>query len=187
MDAANLLTLETMRRPNLLAIAGIIVVLGVLLGAAALRQNEKYAFKLTALEMHKKITTERHLLSAQDLKNELESGKYVLVDIRNPREFIGEHLPEAINIPYERILDEEHESLFEESDRIKVLYDNNDVWSNAAWMILTQYGYENLIVLRGGLEGWKATIENKDIFKSEYPLDEAARFEYSNAIKDAGK
>ena len=176
-----------MKRPNLFAIAGIIVVLGVLLGAAALKQNEKYAFKLTAQEMHEKIITEKHLLSTQDLYKEIETKKYVLVDIRTPREFIGEHLPEATNIPYERILDEEFESFFKENDRIKVLYDNNDVWSNAAWMILTQYGYENLVVLRGGMEGWDATIEDKDIFKGEYPLDEAARFDYSNAIKDAGK
>ena len=102
-----------MKRPNLFAIAGIIVVLGVLLGAAALKQNEKYAFKLTAQEMHENITTESHLLTTQVLHKEIENDTYVLVDIRTPREFIGGHLPEAINIPYERILDEDFESFFE--------------------------------------------------------------------------
>ncbi|MFC2124251.1 rhodanese-like domain-containing protein [Bacteroidota bacterium] len=174
-----------MKRPNLFAIAMIIVVLGVLLGAAALRKNEKYAFKLTAQEMHTKITSESHIISTQEIIKEIESGNtnMVLVDLRTPREFIGEHIEAAINIPYERILDEDIESFFED-DRTKVLYDNNDVWSNAAWMILTQYGYENLVVMRGGLEGWNASIENKDIVQGDYPLDEAAKFDYTNVITD---
>ena len=55
-----------MKKPNLLTIAAIIVVLGILLGAAALRQNEKYSFRLTAQEMHTLITSENHKISVQE-------------------------------------------------------------------------------------------------------------------------
>ena len=118
----------------------------------------------------------------QNSGGKCRNSSFVLVDLRTPRDFIVSHLPDAVNIPYERILDEDLETFFED-ERIKVLYDNRDIMANTAWMILTQYGYEQLVVLEGGLEGWQATINNKDVFKGEYPLDEAAKFDYTEIVK----
>ena len=67
-----------MKKPNLLTIAAIIVVLGILLGAAALRQNEKYAFKLTAQEMHTLITSENHKISVQDADKVNKFGFFMI-------------------------------------------------------------------------------------------------------------
>jgi len=175
-----------MKRPNLLAIAAIIVILGVLLGAAALRQNEKFAFKLSAQEMHAKVVSESHRISAEEIKTAIEKGGLVVVDIRTPKEYINNHIPEAINIPYERILDDELEDFFKDG-KSKILYCNKDEQSNAAWMILTQYGYENMTVLNGGMEAWKATVENKDVFKGKYPSDEVAKFDYAKKVKGEGE
>jgi hypothetical protein len=50
-------------------------------------------------------------------------------------------------------------------------------------MILTQYGYENLIVLDGDVEAWIAQVESKDIFKNAYKSDEVALYKYDEIMK----
>ena len=52
---------------------------------------------------------------------------------------------------------------------------------------MTQYGYENLFVLEGGLDGWKSVVDNKDIFKGKYPKDEDARVDFAKAAKPDGE
>jgi hypothetical protein len=50
--------------------------------------------------------------------------------------------------------------------------------------LLTQYGYENLIVLQGGANYWKENMLSKDVFKeaTEYD-DEKLRFD-SEKLKE---
>ena len=50
----------------------------------------------------------------------------------------------------ERLLDDENISRFKEK-KLKVLYCNDGVQSNSAWMTLTQFGITNIKVLEGGI------------------------------------
>jgi len=106
----------------------------------------------------------------------------VFVDIRTPKAYDGFHIQNAVNIPYERLLDDEFEDLFK-GDQMKILYGNTSVQANAAWMILTQFGYEDLYVLDGSADDWITQIQTKDIFRDAYKSDEEAHFNYKEIME----
>ena len=113
---------------------------------------------------------------------ELSANKDALfIDVRTPKEYNGYHVENAINIPFERLLDEQYERLFN-NEQLKVLYGTSSVDANAAWMILTQYGYDHLFVLDAGIEDWVARNESKGINKDQNRGDEVALFEYGEVM-----
>jgi rhodanese-related sulfurtransferase len=57
-------------------------------------------------------------------------------------------------------------------NRIKVLYSENSIDANQVRLLLTQYGYENLMVLQGGANYWKENMVSKDVFKSKGMYDD---------------
>jgi len=81
-----------------------------------------------------------------------------LIDVRSPQEFAAYHLPGAINIPFENVLDEKWTSTLNQDILELVFYSNDDVFAEQAWAICKQKGYSNLYVLDGGLNRWFETI-----------------------------
>ena len=84
------------------------------------------------------------------LKN--SSSSCVFVDLRNPGEFTKGHIDGAVNIPFNSLMDPENLEFFREKGpaTIAVLYGEDQIQANGPWMILTQLGYENIKVLKGG-------------------------------------
>lgn len=171
-----------MKHLNLIALGSIVIILSVLFGIATIKVTGKYRFKLSAHEMLEKVTIEGQKLSMKDAAQLIANQKVVFIDIRTPKEFDGFHIRNAVNIPFDRLLDDEFEELFN-NDQKKILYGNISVRANAAWMILTQYGYENMIVLDGDVKAWIAQVESNDIFKNAYKRDEVALYKYDEIMK----
>jgi hypothetical protein len=81
------------------------------------------------------------------------------------------------------LLDEEYEELLGK-DRMRILYGNTAVGANAAWTILTQFGYENLFVLDAGIDDWISQVQSKEIINDTCFGDEASLFDYDEIMKD---
>lgn len=84
---------------------------------------------------------------------EMEEAGYVLIDLRNPYEYLKGHIRDAINIPTNSLLDKENLKLFKQyaADSISVIiYGQSQLEANGPWMILKQMGYQNIKVLLGG-------------------------------------
>jgi hypothetical protein len=80
------------------------------------------------------------------------------------------------------LLDEEYEELLGK-DRMRILYGNTGVGAIAAWMILTQFGYENLFVLDAGIGDWINQVQSKEIIDDTRFGDEVALFDYNEIMK----
>jgi rhodanese-related sulfurtransferase len=171
-----------MKHLNLITLGGIIIILGILFGIATIKVTGKYRFKKSAYEMLEKVTTEPKQLSIYEAAEMINNDNVVFIDIRTPKEFVGFNIENAVNIPYDRLLDEEYIELLK-NDQKKIIYGTTSVGANAIWLILTQYGYENLVALDGGAEDWRTHIKTKDIFKDAYKGDEVALFEYDKVMK----
>jgi rhodanese-related sulfurtransferase len=171
-----------MKHLNLIALGGIIIILGILFGIATIRVTGKYQFKKSAQEMLEKVTTETKQLSLYEAAEWINKDGVIFIDIRTPNEFVSYHIPNAINIPYDRLLDEEYVELLN-NDQQKIIYGSSSIGANAVWLILTQYGYENLLALDGGADDWRKYIETKDIFQDKHKGDEVALFEYDKVMK----
>jgi rhodanese-related sulfurtransferase len=174
-----------MKKPYIKVLGLIVVALAVGLVFTSLRTSKKFKFKKTAVALHQDLIDAGHFMEpAQAL--ELISKKddnYIFVDIRNPREYDNFHIEGAINIPMQRVLDDQYVPTLKDK-RIKVLYSDESIDADQVRLLLTQYGYENLIVLQGGANYWKENMLSKDVFKeaTEYD-DEKLRFD-SEKLKE---
>lgn len=172
-----------MKHIYLISLGGLILLMGMFLIVVTIQANNKYKFKKPAGEMLQYASRQQHFMDPENLKEMMASSKeIILIDIRTPREYMGNHIENAINIPFERLLDENHEALFLNGIP-KVLYGFNSVRANSAWMLLTQYGYENLTVLNGGISLWQDSTQRAEKKGSGTILDEQPAFDYAGIME----
>ncbi len=114
--------------------------------------------------LNKKFQSLSPLLTVAKM-NETES---VVIDVREPHEFIQNHIENAINAPLSKL----HEHLAKLSKHKKecvFLACENGVRSASASKILAKAGFEQLFVITGGMQSWendyklpiKKTAKNK--------------------------
>jgi len=94
-----------------------------------------------------------------------------MIDIRNPREFDNFHIKGSVNVPIQRVLDDEYITYLK-NDKKKILYSNESIKADQIRVLLTQYGYKNLYVLQGGASYWKDHMLSRDIFKAKTEYDD---------------
>lgn len=128
----------------------LVIVIGLL---TINRPDLKY--KITSAETVEMLFNNEDEIFPEDLAGfvEWEDSTYVIIDLRNPYEYIKGHIASAQNIPTNSLLDKVNLKLFDEyaSDSlIVVLYGQDQLEANGPWMILKQMGYNNIKVLMGG-------------------------------------
>jgi len=77
----------------------------------------------------------------------------VVIDARAADQFAREHIPGAVNIEWRHAPQRRHEI---PRDRMVVMYCNIGVLSTQSVFALRLMGWDNVLVLGGGIEGWKA-------------------------------
>lgn len=95
-------------------------------------------------------------LIAERLINEDPSIQ--LVDVRPGDQFAKFTLPGAINIPLAEIGKEDWEGELNQTQKDIILFSNDDLFADQAWILCTRMGYKNLYVLKGGLNQWYKNI-----------------------------
>lgn len=168
-----------MKRPYLFTLGIIIVVLAAGLIFTSIQTNKKYKFKKKAENIHAELLEGKHFMDPNTALDLIKKGdeKYIFVDIRNPRDYDNFHIENAVNVPMQRALDDAYIPYLKD-ERIKVLYSEESIDADQVWVLLTQFGYSNLMVLHGGAKYWRENMLNVDVFKSkgEYD-DEKLRFD----------
>jgi uncharacterized membrane protein YdjX (TVP38/TMEM64 family)/rhodanese-related sulfurtransferase len=94
-------------------------------------------------------------LDVRDLPAKLRQHDTVVLDVRSPEEFVGPlgHLAEAINLPVGDLPGRLNE-VNALKDRPVVVICRTDKRSGRAAAILSDEGFRNVHVLRGGMEAW---------------------------------
>lgn len=107
------------------------------------------------------ISSERYI-SADELADKLvnKDPSIVLVDLRSGSEFKQYHIPTALNIPFENLLNDENQVVLNQEKVAVILYSNDHLLADQAWFLCHSLGYKNLIVLKNGLNGFYNTILN---------------------------
>lgn len=80
-----------------------------------------------------------------------QDPSYLLIDLRDSAQYEKFTLPGALNIPVEKILDEDNLPLLHSEAYKLVLFSNGTIVPDETWMILRRAGIKNLKVLNGGL------------------------------------
>ena len=168
-----------MKRPFITVLGVFIVVVAVGLVLTSLVSSRKFKFNQSAETFHAELVKSDYFISPQKARELIaeKNENYIFVDIRNPHDYENFHIESAVNVPMQRALDDEYVPYLEDN-RIKVLYSQESIKADQIRLLLTQYGYENIMVLHGGASYWKANMLKDDILKSkpEYE-DEKLKFD----------
>lgn len=107
------------------------------------RQAGQSNFKLNAQEMHQQAQKMDYVIQPGELTR---MAGYKIIDLRAPGLSVPRHLQDTLTIPMAQLLDAEYQAFFEQrSPKVILAYDPTH--AHAAWMLLTQLGYENLFVM----------------------------------------
>ena len=87
-----------------------------------------------------------------------EWKRFVVIDTRDAGQFTKEHIPGAINLEWRKVLAERTRI---PKDKPVLLYCNTGTLSAQAGFALRVAGYENVRILQGGFEAWKAANQKK--------------------------
>lgn len=101
--------------------------------------------------------TAYHKISAAEAKEMMDQSEVTIVDVRTLQEYKGGHVPGAINIPNEEILDTEPE-LLKDKDATLLVYCRSGVRSKDASDKLVRMGYKNVYDF-GGIIDWNYDTE----------------------------
>lgn len=82
-----------------------------------------------------------------------EYSKMTIIDARDSGQFAKSHIPGALNIEWRRVLEQRAKI---PKDKMVLIYCNTGSLSAQAGFALRVAGYENVRILQGGYEEWKA-------------------------------
>lgn len=82
-----------------------------------------------------------------------EYDNIMVIDARDADQFAKDHIPGAVNLEWRQVLNE-RESL--PTDKMVLIYCNTGSLSAQAGFALRVAGHENVRILQGGFEEWKA-------------------------------
>ncbi len=134
-----------------------------------------------------RLLSEDRLVSYMELSEICREGSqagYLIVDLRPEDEYRAGHLPGAVNIQWDQILDRRHKKLID-GQRPVFLYADREHKSMAARVLLLGQGIEGVRVIAGNYATIKAwALDSLEPSKSFYHEDKA-RFDFPRYMRAA--
>jgi hypothetical protein len=126
-------------------------------------------------------------IPADKLADDIVNKYYTLniIDVRSPEEFEAFHLPMAVNIPFEQIMDRQYEPLFRQRLKSNVFYADNDTLVRMACLKAKYIGKSENMILRESAQEFKNMF-----YGAEFPAANASKSElqtYHFRTTTAGK
>ncbi len=168
------------RRYKMLAAILILLAAGLVL----LPDYQKHEGTEPQLFINKAMSNERFIstdIIADKIIN--KDPSFVLVDVRSESEFAKFSLPNAINIPLDKFLNEEADEVVNQHIVDVVLFSNDNYKANEAWLLGNKLKYTNLYIMKGGLNEWFNTIISPKMPEETMPRE---AFELYTQRKAAG-
>ena len=166
---------------------GVFFVLVVIIGLISMKRPS-VQYRLSTEEILTKAMEMKHVVRPPKLLDILYNKKelYRFIDLRPADEYIKGHLEGAINIPLNKLLSEEYRNILNQDEKINVFYCSRFCEACGAWMLLTQIGYKNNMVMQGDYE-----YVTEHIIKDYSPMsgffqDEKPYYDYAKIAKKGG-
>lgn len=105
------------------------------------------------------ISPERYI-SSDELAHKIinQDPSFLLIDVRDKESYTKYSLPGSINIPLEKLLEEDSEVYLNQDEFDVILFSNDNFYSDQAWLLCNRLEYKNLRVLEGGINTWFDTV-----------------------------
>jgi len=153
--------MKELNRTDRLTIATVIFAIILVIGLITLKKPE-IPYSLTVDEMAGVVISSTETITPGEVIAIVEQGNdnFLLVDVRNPVDYQKSHIRQSVNIPIHEILEKQNLKTFSdhaEGNKTVILYGQDQLQANGAWMVLKQTGFDNVRVLLGGFEYYDQT------------------------------
>ncbi len=131
-------------------LAALILIIVVVTGIAI--YQTKLPYKLTLQQTLAELNNKDNVVDATSLQRIIKAEKPIFIDLRNALEYNFSHYNEAINIPAEKILNEEFMETIQEmqeNDNTIILYADVPQKTAGSWMLLKQIGIDKVKMFSG--------------------------------------
>jgi len=138
---------------------------------AAILPMKDYSKKEMAVEQLQAELNLKSRFYSTDLIADLLINKdpsLMLIDVRDKVAFDKFHLPDAVSIPLDKLMDSSSLEMLGMDFKKKVFYSNGTSDASTAWIVARRNNFENVFIMDGGLNRWYETIINP-----QKPSDEA--------------
>jgi rhodanese-related sulfurtransferase len=112
-----------------------------------------------------------------------EEPGYQIIDVRSPEEFRSFNIPGSVNIPYKDLLKTDPSGFLANNKVKTIFYSNGDFESNYALVYALGLKYENVFVMKGGLNEWFNTVMNSSFKGERISARENSLFEARSGAK----
>lgn len=113
-----------------------------------------------------------------------EDSTVRLIDLRPANEFSSFSIPGSINIPYGEFLKNDPRSFLTAGNVKNIFYSNGNLDANYALVIAGGMNFENVYVMKGGLNEWFTTVMNSSFSGGRITARENALFETRTRAKN---
>ena len=112
-------------------------------------------------ELNASVLSNQHFVHPDEVAFKLLNDYHpmVLVDVRSSNDAAQFSLPGSVNIPLGSINQRRWNNILNDQENKVVLYSNGTTEAQQAWIIAKRLGYENIFVLKGGLNGFFETLQ----------------------------
>ncbi len=131
-----------------------------------------------------KINNDQIYISALSLADMIiqKDPSLVTIDLRAQKEFKKFHIPGAVHMKADQLTNNDMLENWQMEGKLGVLYSTGSVESSKAWLLLRQAGFEDFLVLKGGINSWfsqvmhpkKPTVYSDDEEIAKYSLRQGA-------------
>ncbi len=105
----------------------------------------------------------------------------LLIDVRPAAEYDKYSLPNAVNVPIDSLITPAGQEYFGNPGTKVVLFSNDAILANQAWVLLRRMAFKNDYVMKGGINGWMETIIQPKEPAETAPESAFERYEFRKA------
>lgn len=107
----------------------------------------------------------------------------LLIDVRPAAEYNKFTLPNAVNVPLDSLITPAGQEYFGNPGTKVVLFSNDAILSNQAWVLLRRMAFKDNYVMKGGLNGWIETIIQPKKPSQTAPKTAFERYEFRKSAR----
>jgi len=130
--------------------------------AIFLPNTEPFIRVIDETELVNEINKEGRYISTDEIAQAIMENdpSFLIIDVRAEDEYAKYTIDGAINIPFDKVMDEGNADYFNQDIYTTVLFSNGSTLADQTWLRLRSYDYQGNRVLKGGLNEWYKTILN---------------------------
>lgn len=142
-------------------------------------------YKVSNAEMLEQVENQQRWVMPADLLSLVESNclqDYLLVDLRNEKEYNRGTMPGAVNISFDKLLDSESLKQLRGGKDI-ILFSGTESQASLASLLLAGKGFKNVLVMANDFSFIKESVLEKYKSSNAFTHSEKAQYDYPRFFK----